>query len=64
MLMSDFANSWTVAHEAPLSMAFRQEHWSELPFPPPEDLPNPRTEPASPASAGRFFTAAPLEKPK
>ena len=26
----------TAAHEAPLSLAFsRQEHWSELPFPPP-----------------------------
>ena len=27
----------------------RQEHWSELPCPPPGDLPNPRTEPRSPA---------------
>ena len=26
----------------------RQEHWSELPFPPPGDLPNPGIEPESP----------------
>ena len=36
----------------------RQEHWSGLPFPFPQDLPNPGIEPASPALAGRFFTAA------
>jgi len=36
----------------------RQEYWSGLPCPPPGDLPNPRTEPASltsPALAGWFF---------
>ena len=39
-----------VAHQAPLSMDFsRQEYWSGLLFPPPGHLPNPRTEPASPA---------------
>jgi len=27
----------------------REEHWSGLPFPSPEDLPNPGTEPRSPA---------------
>ena len=33
---------WTVARKAPLSMGFsRQEYWSGLPCPPPEDLPNP-----------------------
>ena len=58
--------SWTVAHQAPLSMEFsRQEHWSKLPFPTPGDLPDPGTEPmnlASPALAGRFFTtSAPWE---
>ena len=32
----------TVAHQALLSMGFsRQEYWSGLPCPPPEDLPNP-----------------------
>ena len=27
---------------------YRQEYWSGLPFPSPEDLPNPGTEPGSP----------------
>ena len=41
---------WTVAHQAPLSMGFsRQECWSGLPFPSPEDLPDPGIEPRSPA---------------
>ena len=38
-------SSWTVAHQAPLSMGFsRQEYWSGLPCPPPGDLPNPGIE--------------------
>ena len=45
-----FATPWTVACQAPLSMGFsRQEYWSELSCPPPEDLPNPGIEPGSPA---------------
>ena len=41
--------TWTVAHQAPLSMGFsRQEHWSGLPCPPPGDLPNPGIKPRSP----------------
>ena len=41
---------WTVACQAPLSMGFsRQEYWSELPFPSPEDLPDPGIELGSPA---------------
>ena len=37
-----FAAPWTIANQAPLSMEFsRQEHWSRLPFPTPEDLPDP-----------------------
>ena len=37
-----FATAWTVAHQAPLSMGFsRPEYWSGLPFPSPEDLPDP-----------------------
>ena len=40
---------WIVACKAPLSMGFpRQEHWSGLPFPSPEDLPYLRIEPRSP----------------
>ena len=34
----------------------RQEYWSGLPFPSPEDLSDPEIEPASPALAGKFFT--------
>ena len=37
--------SWTVAHQAPLSMGFpRQEFWNGLTFPSPGDLPNPGVE--------------------
>ena len=40
----------TAAYQAPPSMGFsRQEYWYGLPFPSPEDLPNPGTEPGSPA---------------
>ena len=60
--MSDSAILWTVALQAPLSMGFsRQEYWSGLPFPSPEDLPDRGTEPVSlvsPALAGRFFTTS------
>ena len=53
---------WTGAHQAPLSMGFsRQEYWSGLPFPSPEDLPNPGIKLVplvSPALAGRFFTTS------
>ena len=36
--------------QAPPSTEFsRQEYWSGLPFPSPEDLPNPGIEPGSPA---------------
>ena len=49
-VMSDSAIPWTVAHQAPLSMGFsRQEYWSGLPVPSPGDLPDPGTEPRSPA---------------
>jgi len=45
-----FATPWTVIYQAPLSMGFsRQECWSGLPFPSPRDLPDPGTEPGSPA---------------
>ena len=44
------ATPWNVACQAPLSMKFsRQEYWSELSFPAPEDLADPGTEPWSPA---------------
>ena len=45
-----YAILWTVARQVPLSMGFsRQEHWRGLPCPPPGDLPDPGTEPESPA---------------
>ena len=37
----------------------RQEYWGGLPFPTPEDLPDPGIEPATPALAGGFFTTVP-----
>ena len=44
-----FATLWTVAHKA-LSMGFsRQEYWSGLPCPPPEDLSDPGIKPGPPA---------------
>ena len=56
---------WTVVHQAPLSMGFpRQEDWSRLPFPFPGDLADLGIEHASPALAGRFFTAEVSGKPQ
>ena len=44
-----FVTPWTVAHQASLSMGFsRQEYWSGLPFPSPEDLPHLGIQPQSP----------------
>ena len=55
---------WTAPCQAPLSMGFsRQEYWSQLPFLPPGDLPDPGIEAASPALAGRFVTTEPPGKP-
>ena len=40
---------WTIARQDPLFMAFpRKEYWSGLPFPSPEDLPDPKIEPTCP----------------
>ena len=45
-----FATPWIVARQAPLSLGFsRQEYRSGLPFPSPGFLPDPGTEPGSPA---------------
>ena len=53
---------WTVACQAPLSMGLsRQEHWSGLPCPPLEDLPDPGIKAMtlmSPILAGGFFTTS------
>ena len=41
-----FANPWTVACQAPLSMGFfRQEYWRGLQFSSPGDLPDPGLNP-------------------
>ena len=64
VVSDSFVTPWTVAHQAPLSMGFlREEYWSGLPFPSPEDLPYPGIELASPALSGGFFTIEPSEKP-
>ena len=45
-----FETPWTVAFQALPPMGFsRQEYWSGLPFPSPENLPDPGIEPRSPA---------------
>ena len=60
-----FATTWTVAYQAPLSMGFsRQEYWSGVPFPSPEDLPNPGIEAGSPALQADSLPSEPLGKPK
>ena len=42
--------------QTPLSMGFsKQEYWSGLPFPSPEDLPRSGIKPISPTLAGRFL---------
>ena len=42
---SESVIAWTVARQAPLPMEFSgQEYWSQLAFPPPGDLPYPRTK--------------------
>ena len=56
----------TITHTAPLSIgSSKQESWSGLPFPPPEDLPNPKIEPLSPVTpvlASWLFITEPPKK--
>ena len=55
-VMSNSCNPQTVACQDPLSMGFsRWEYGSRLPFPSPEDCPNPGIKPQI-YIAGRFFT--------
>ena len=59
-----FATPWTVAYQAPPSIAFsRQEYWSGLPFPSPGDLPDPGIEPGSPSFQADALTSEPPGKP-
>ena len=56
---------WTVACQAPLSMEFsRQEYWSGLPCPSPEDHPDPWIEPRSPALQEDTLPSGPPEVPR
>ena len=60
-----FAASWTVAYQAPPSMEFsRQEYWSGLPFPSPEDLPDPRLKPWSPTLQADALPSEPPGEPQ
>ena len=67
-LVQFFANLWTVARQAPLSMGFsRQEYRSGLSCPPPGNLPDPEMELLlalmSPALTGNSLPLAPPGKP-
>ena len=67
IMSSSFVTPWTVAHQAPLSMDFfRQEYWSELSLPTPEEFPRPGIELISfdsPTLTGGFFTTETPGKP-
>ena len=44
-LVQFFVTLWALAFQVPLPMGFsRQQYWSGLPFPPPEDFSDPETE--------------------
>ena len=63
-VVSDSVIPWTVAHQALLSMGFpRQEQWSGLLFPTPEDLPDSGIEPESPAFPSDSLASEPPRKP-
>ena len=56
--------SWTVAHQAPLSMGFSgQEYWGGLPCPSPGDLPNPGIKPMFPTLRADSLPFEPAGKP-
>ena len=58
-----FATPWTVVYQAPPSMGFsRQGYWSGLPFPSPEDLPDPGMKPRSPALQAETLPSEPPGK--
>ena len=60
-----FVTPWTIAHQAPQSLGFsRQEYCSGLPFPTPEDLPNPGIEPRSPTLQADSLPAESQGKPE
>ena len=63
--VQNFVTPWTVAYQAPLSMGLsRQGYWSGLPFPSPEDLPDPGIEPRSPILQPDALLSEPPGKPQ
>ena len=59
-----FVTPWTVAYQTSPSMGFsRQEYRSGLPFPSPEDLPDPGIKPGSPALQAAALPSEPPGKP-
>ena len=59
-----FANPWTVARQAPLSMGFsRQDYWSGLPCSSLGNSPNPGVEPRSPALQADSLPSDPPGEP-
>ena len=62
-----YVTLWSIARQAPLSMGFsRQECWSQLPCPPPEESSRPRDRNCISCGswiASRFLTAEPPRKP-
>ena len=57
-----FAAPWTAGDSQARGFS-RQEYWSGLPWPPSEDLPNPGTEPRSPAAQAVSSPSEPPGKP-
>ena len=63
-LCSTPKTTWTVTHQASLSMGFpRQDYWSRLSFPFPGDLPDPGIELGSSALQADFSGIEPPRKP-
>ena len=60
-----FTTPQTVACQTPLPIGLsRQEYWSQLPFPPPGDLPEPGIEPMSPSFRADSLLPEPPGKPQ
>ena len=58
-----FATLWTVTYQAPPSVGFsRQEYWSGLPFPTPEEIPDAGIEAGSPALQADALPSEPQGK--
>ena len=53
---------WAAAIQTPVFMGFpREEYQSKLPFPPPENIPNPGIKPTSPVSPALQVNSSPTE---